>query len=186
MWDCIVNFSTWVERNSGQIQIVIGLIALFFAVLGYRGLLKQLLYSNTQDSIANKQRFFELKLRVYSLLSESNILCKTTITEYKEIIHDYEQILNAFKKIPNKKESAERIERIITSLKNQQDKIKSSQERTKKLMQKTKGIEFLNAELSESYLIEVLSLNSQLNSIAQTPNRLRVYIRRHKKRLSID
>ena len=49
MWDCLVKFSTWAEGNSGQIQIVIAVIALFFAFLGYRKVIKQIDFPLMKD-----------------------------------------------------------------------------------------------------------------------------------------
>ena len=57
----IVKLSTWAEGNSGQIQIVIAVVALFFAFLGYKKVLEQIEISNKQDREAEEKRFFELK-----------------------------------------------------------------------------------------------------------------------------
>lgn len=42
MWDCLVKLSTWVEGNSGQIQILIGTLALGLAIFGFRQIIEQI------------------------------------------------------------------------------------------------------------------------------------------------
>lgn len=78
MWDCLVKFSTWAEGNSGQIQIVIAVIALFFAFLGYRKVIKQIEISNDQTKISldnqaltNKQNQTDLRLHIIGILLET-------------------------------------------------------------------------------------------------------------------
>ncbi len=36
MWDHLVRFSTWAENNSGQIQILIAVFAVWLAYAGYK------------------------------------------------------------------------------------------------------------------------------------------------------
>lgn len=55
MWDCLVKFSTWAEGNSGQIQIVIAVVALGFAFLGYRKVIKQIELTIAQNTHAASQ-----------------------------------------------------------------------------------------------------------------------------------
>ncbi|GEM_PF-3308472 len=71
MWDCLVKLSTWAEGNSGQIQIVIALVAIWYV-------LKQIKISNNQTDLSlkqtkisiaqmdklNNERLFELRLRL--------------------------------------------------------------------------------------------------------------------------
>lgn len=40
MWDFLVSFSTWAADNSGQIQIVIALVAIGLAFAGYKKVLQ--------------------------------------------------------------------------------------------------------------------------------------------------
>lgn len=72
MWDCLVKFSTWAEGNSGQIQIVIAVVALFFAYQGYRKVLKQIEISNKQEMEAEKNRFYELKLNLIKAVNDES------------------------------------------------------------------------------------------------------------------
>lgn len=72
MWDCLVKFSTWAEGNSGQIQIVIAVVALFFAFLGYKKVLKQIEISNKQEIEAEKNRFYELKLNLIKAVNDES------------------------------------------------------------------------------------------------------------------
>lgn len=78
MWDCLVKLSTWAEGNSGQIQIFIAFVALFFAFLGYRKVIKQIEISNDQTKISldnqaltNKQNQTDLRLHIIGILLET-------------------------------------------------------------------------------------------------------------------
>lgn len=42
MLNYLVSFSTWAESNSGQIQILIGILALSLAIFGYRQIIEQI------------------------------------------------------------------------------------------------------------------------------------------------
>ncbi len=59
MWDCLVNFSTWAEGNSGQIQIGIAVVALILAIFGYKQLFQQ--------------RSFELRIMLSTRISSNFI-----------------------------------------------------------------------------------------------------------------
>lgn len=65
--DWLASSSIWLENNSGQIQIVIGLMALLLAIIGYKAVLKQIKLSNKQDKTAGEQRNFELKTQSLNL-----------------------------------------------------------------------------------------------------------------------
>lgn len=56
MWECLAIFSTWVENNSGWIQILIALIALG--------------YAHYQINLFKKQRYFELRLQLMGFIYE--------------------------------------------------------------------------------------------------------------------
>lgn len=78
MWDFLVSFSTWAEGNSGQIQIVIAVVALFFAFQGYKRVLEQIEISNDQTKISldnqtltNKQNQTDLRLHIIGILLET-------------------------------------------------------------------------------------------------------------------
>lgn len=104
MCNKLISFSTWVESNAGQIQILIGLIALAFAVLAYRKVLEQVEISNGQTNLTlkqmtslNKERQADLKI---SLLSELNIQIRQLI----EIKHNYDKLtidINNFETLLN-------------------------------------------------------------------------------------
>jgi len=63
MWDCLVKLSTWVEGNSGQIQILIGTLALGLAIFGFRQIIEQINIAKKQEDRAEEQRKFELKIQ---------------------------------------------------------------------------------------------------------------------------
>ena len=75
---CLSSAWTWLGSNSGQIQIVIAVIALFFAFLGYRKVIKQIEISNDQTKISldnqaltNKQNQTDLRLHIIGILLET-------------------------------------------------------------------------------------------------------------------
>ncbi|MNR85209.1 hypothetical protein D3C71_1566790 [compost metagenome] len=75
---CIGSAWAWLGSNSGQIQIVIAVIALFFAFLGYRKVIKQIEISNDQTKISldnqaltNKQNQTDLRLHIIGILLET-------------------------------------------------------------------------------------------------------------------
>lgn len=59
MFEYFVNFSTWAEGNSGQIQIVIAVVALILAIFGYKQLIQQ--------------RSFELRIMLSTRISSNFI-----------------------------------------------------------------------------------------------------------------
>lgn len=110
--DCLISFSTWVENNSGQIQIVIGLVALIFAVFGYLKILEQIKIANEQAIESEKNRVFQLKLNltqaIDAKLNETHVLfteLTTAVDNYllfgkvywtsnKELRISYDQVFN--------------------------------------------------------------------------------------------
>lgn len=70
MWECLVGFSTWVEGNSGQLQILIALGAIGLAFAGYKKVLKQIDISTKQEALTERNRFYELKLNLIKAVNE--------------------------------------------------------------------------------------------------------------------
>ena len=62
MLNYLVSFSTWAESNSGQIQILIGILALSLAIFGYTQIIEQIKLQKQEDR-ADEQRKFELKIQ---------------------------------------------------------------------------------------------------------------------------
>lgn len=97
--ECLLIFSKWVESNSGQIQILIGLVALFLAVLAYFKILEQIQISNKQTNLSidqtnitikqmeqlKNERFFELKLRL-------NIRTREQQKELSSILENFNRL----------------------------------------------------------------------------------------------
>lgn len=67
MFECLVSFSTWLEGNSGQIQIAIALGALYLAYKAYKKVLDQLKIAKKQEDEAFIQRGLELKVQSMNL-----------------------------------------------------------------------------------------------------------------------
>ena len=63
MLNYLVSFSTWAESNSGQIQILIGILALSLAIFGYRQIIEQIKIAKKHEDRADEQRKFELKIQ---------------------------------------------------------------------------------------------------------------------------
>lgn len=55
MWDCLVKISTWIESNSGQIQIIIALGAILLAWMAYQKVIKQINLTVEQNVHAASQ-----------------------------------------------------------------------------------------------------------------------------------
>lgn len=98
MWDCLVGFSTWIENNSGQIQIFIGVIALSFAVLGYFKVLKQIKISNQQTKLAAREEELSLNLNIINMTNQNiekigKMLIQLPLLR-KELESIYQELLN--------------------------------------------------------------------------------------------
>ncbi|EPF6052208.1 hypothetical protein L5R14_003314 [Acinetobacter baumannii] len=94
MCENFVNLSTWIERNSGQLQIIIGLLAVFVAFIAYRKVIHQIDLSRIQISILNRERKADLKIQ---LLSEINIQIKQIVklqNSYKRTFRDIKYIVD--------------------------------------------------------------------------------------------
>lgn len=85
MWDCLVSFSTWAEGNSGQIQIVIALLALWLAAKAYKGLLIQLNDSNTQKA-------FDLKVKIIDDVLQSTERNTDNTLEFYKVVDEYNSV----------------------------------------------------------------------------------------------
>ncbi|MDA0697178.1 MAG: hypothetical protein O2793_12310 [Proteobacteria bacterium] len=74
------SFWSMLSDNSGQLQIIIAIVALVYAYKAYRNVLNQIDISNKQTDISiaqmdklNNERMFELKLRLKIRLGEQSI-----------------------------------------------------------------------------------------------------------------
>jgi len=92
VWDFICLVWNWFDDNSGQIQIIIAVVALIYAWKAYRKVLHQIDISNQQTAISidqmdklNNERMFELRLRL-----------KTRIGEYSKALGQLSEACNAF------------------------------------------------------------------------------------------
>lgn len=85
MWNYLACFSTWVENNSGQIQIVIGVVALSLAFLAYRGLLHQLQFSS-------RQRKFELLSALHSSVVDNYKMLYQASIDYSPVVEKFASV----------------------------------------------------------------------------------------------
>jgi len=92
MLNYLVSFSTWAESNSGQIQILIGILALSLAIFGYRQIIEQIKIAKKQEDRADEQRKFVLKIQ--SLNMSLIALDKNALK-----INNFKKILKFIKKV---------------------------------------------------------------------------------------
>jgi len=85
------DFWSWLGCNAGQIQILIAVIALLLAIIPIRHAYKQLKLSNTQ-------RAFELKINLYSLMTENIQLINQSYEKFSEIIKEYTIVIAELKR----------------------------------------------------------------------------------------
>lgn len=102
MWNTLVDFSKWAESNSGQIQIIIGILAFWLAYKGYRKVLEQIQISQKEEKIANDQRGYELKIQALSLLLTASDRNHTTLKSLYEIVEYLEKPIEDFEDIKSK------------------------------------------------------------------------------------
>lgn len=134
MWDCLVKLSTWAEGNSGQIQIVIGLIALGLAILGYKKVLEQIEISNKLERKANEQKGYELKLQSLNILLSALDRNHVTLKNLDQIVNNLENISLRYEDIENI--NRKEIRELIQSTEDKTKEFKELQETIKELWEK--------------------------------------------------
>lgn len=184
MWDCLVKLSTWAEGNSGQIQIVVAVAALFFAYKAYLGLMIQLTHSNEQENVANEQRYFELYIKIISEYGEIYYLTRKTVTKYQDIIADYELFLREIIKKNSNDPLKSSVHEWIKTLKEQEIKVRSMEIEIKDLMGEFKESEGGDIDSIQLILKKLIPLNSNLGRVGETPDRMRINLRKLKAKLS--
>lgn len=184
MWECLVTLSTWAENNSGQIQIIIAVAALFFAYKAYLGLMIQLKHSNEQEKVANEQRYFELYIKIISEFGEIYYLSKNTVTKYQDIIADYELFLREIIKKNSNDPLKSSMHAWIKTLKEQETKVKSMEIEIKDLFVEFKEFEGGDIDSIQTLLKRLIPLNSNLGRVGETPDRMRINLRKLKAKLS--
>lgn len=95
MWDCLVALSAWAEDNSGQIQIIIALGAIWLAFEGYKKVLEQIYISTKQEERASEQRNFELKIQSLNLSLMALDRNAAKINNLKELLDLSKQALES-------------------------------------------------------------------------------------------
>ena len=168
MWDCLVKLSTWAEGNSGQIQIVVAVAALFFAYKAYLGLMIQLKHSNEQENVANEQRYFELYIKIISEYGEIYYLTRKTVTKYQNSNDPLKSSVHEW----------------IKTLKEQEIKVRSMEIEIKDLMGEFKESEGGDIDSIQLILKRLIPLNSNLGRVGETPDRMRINLRKLKAKLS--
>lgn len=80
----VIWFWKMLSDNSGQIQILIALVALVYARRAYHKILDQIKISRNQDSENYKQKSFELKMEILNMfLQLTNIVNSTLVNHYE-------------------------------------------------------------------------------------------------------
>ncbi|MDO7240312.1 hypothetical protein Q5M79_06345 [Acinetobacter baumannii] len=85
MWNYLVVFSSWAENNSGQIQILIAVFALWLAYAGYKKVLKQISMAKEQEEENYQQRNYELKIQIINLLFQTSTSLHTKLKSLHEL-----------------------------------------------------------------------------------------------------
>lgn len=144
MCELIANAWAWLGKSSGQIQILIAVAALIYALKAYCKVLYQIKISDRQTDLTieqitkyNEERVFELRLRLKIRLGEHH----KTLTELQDAVNDLSLRLQALsiETKENYPESLDAIEGMIkcwreTSIQSARDIIKEkNQENTEYL-----------------------------------------------------
>lgn len=95
MWECLVTLSTWAESNSGQIQIGIGLFAIWYAKQGYNKIKEQIEQAYKQEQQLREQKSFDLKVQAVNLLLNAVDKNKSSIQSLYKVLNDHEHLLNS-------------------------------------------------------------------------------------------
>lgn len=128
----------WLGVNSGQIQIVIAIFALFLAIVAYNKILHQIAISTEQTKIANnqseqmlaqnkmaiEQRVFELKSKILEVVIENTKLNYQCLHSLPVLVEDFENLLKDLK--ARQDPDLEHIEKLLETLKSFKGKIKDN------------------------------------------------------------
>lgn len=177
MWDCIVNFSTWAEGNSGQIQIVIAVVALIYAWKAYHKVLEQIEISNNQTEIANnqnqkanEQRALDLKIKILDELFKSLEIGRGLEAELNDLIFEFELLKRDLENEVNtdNKTSIESFEKIITGYKSNTEQLKLNNDNLVNLISigakaDILELDFLNNNLTETMMLRLLDIKTHSN-----------------------
>lgn len=148
----------------GIIQIVVGGAALFVAVVGLFGLIQQM-------KISNRQRFFELKLNLISLLNESHANSKKAIAEIVYLRSDIESYISKNK---DNTKIVEQLRKVDSPLLDVEDKLKKIDEILKGLSGKLKAVNSsVGMSVLEDLIEKTLGVNSEITKLSNFPYKLR-------------
>lgn len=164
MWECIVNAWAWLGSNSGQIQIIIALGAIWLAFQGYKKVLEQIRISQKQEQIANDQRGSELKIHALNVALMALERNTAKINNLKEIL-DLSKI--ALKSVNSDSEySADEIAHLIETIKSKIEDAEEVHEDVLKLCNvlNEQNIIYNQDALKYTYEALILIINDQLNT----------------------
>ncbi|MFW1783291.1 hypothetical protein ACG9XL_02650 [Acinetobacter nosocomialis] len=131
--EVIYKLWVWLGNNSGQIQIIIALVAFWLAYKGYVKVLEQIQISREQDKVNYEQRSYELKTKVISLLFEVNESLHTKL----KILHELYNVIEKAKIDGNSEESETDLEESLRIVK---DKIEETESFYEKIIDSTEII----------------------------------------------
>ena len=151
----------WLGSNSGQIQIIIALGALYLAFKGYKKILRQIEISQEQERVANIQRGVELKVQSMNLsimaLDRSGIL----INNLEEI---YTLSKRALKSLDENDEDKKKdIEELIDTIRSKLEGSKEAQEEIILMCNTINKIDILHDStiLKSLYELLILTVNDK-------------------------
>lgn len=146
----------WLGSNSGQIQIIIALGALYLAFKGYKKILRQIEISQEQERVANIQRGVELKVQSMNLsimaLDRSGIL----INNLEEIYTLSKRVLKSLDE--NDEDKKKDIEELIDTIRSKLEGSKEAQEEIILMCNTINKIDILHDSTILKSLYELLIL----------------------------
>lgn len=131
MWNNLVIFSTWAEGNSGQIQIVIAVVALIFAFQGYRKVLEQIQISHKQMQAAARQEDLHLKFSIIDMTNKNIDLIGKILIQYPMLKKELEIIYQ--KLLHNNDPDAAKIKQNLDSLERQSVELENNRKNLARL-----------------------------------------------------
>ena len=164
MWECVVNAWAWLESNSGQIQIIIALFALYLAFKGYKKILRQIEISQEQERVANDQRGSELKIHALNVALMALERNTAKINNLKEIL---DLSKSALKSVNSDSEySADEISLLIETIKTKIEDAEAVHGDVLKLCNvlNEQNIIYNHDALKYTYEALILIINDQLNT----------------------
>lgn len=153
MWNFLVNFSRWVENNSGQIQIIIAMGAIWLAFAGYKKVLEQINISYEQTNLATRQEDLNLSWNIISVTIQTIEAIGKMLNQLPFLKQELESIHKALLK--NGDPDAAIIKKNINSVNNQEEELENNR---KQLAELAESISKSGSDIKNDYLKTVSNI----------------------------